>query len=81
LYKRDFLSDNLKIFVCDTSSRHLKFRIGLAQLDHHIVQIPCYATCGRVYYTTLSIVEMDAATGVGTRIGFSYSGPGNSSFV
>jgi len=29
----------------------------------------------------LSIVEMDAVAGVGTRIGFSYSGPGNSSFV
>jgi len=40
-----------------------------------------HAECGRVYYTTLSIVEIMAVTGVGTRIGFSYSGPGKSSFV
>jgi len=32
-------------------------------------------------YTTLSIVFSEAVTGVGARIGFPFSGPGNSSFV
>ena len=32
-------------------------------------------------YTTLSIVFLLHSVGVGTHIGFSYSGPGNLSFV